>query len=136
MAQIIRQATVTVPANTSMDDLYFADISFPAETVVQIDLEVPPGPSGLMGFYLAMSGQQIIPFEAGEFLVWDDVFKEWPVENFPTANTWQIFAYNEDTLNTHDIVVRFHDNPLTTTSAPAPTIAIVNGPAIAPVVTL
>lgn len=120
MAEIIHQFQAVIPANTPKSALFSVDIPLPSEIVQTIDLDVPPGPSGLMGFYLAVSGQQMIPFEVGEFLVWDDREKSWPVEKFPTSATWSIVGYNLGAFP-HAVTVRFHDSSAVQTS---PTVSI------------
>lgn len=112
MATIIRQFTVSIPASTAKAAPFTKVISFPAETVITLDLEVPHGPVGLMGFYLAISGQQIIPFQTGEFIVWDDVQDTWALEDYPQTNAWSIVGYNLDTTFAHQVVARFHNEPL------------------------
>lgn len=112
MATQVRQFTVTIPANTSKSALVTLPIDLDYVEIESIDLEVPPGPSGLMGFYIARSGQQVIPYESGEFIVWDDRFKSWPLTDQPTGSGWQIIGYNLDVFS-HDVVVRFHTNPVT-----------------------
>ena len=96
MATQVRQLTATIPANTPMTALVTIPISLDYVDIESIDLEVPPGPSGLMGFYIARSGQQWIPFESGEFLVWDDRFDSWYLSEQPTGSGWQIVGYNTD----------------------------------------
>lgn len=107
MADIIHQFQATIPANTPKATPAVVNISLPSEIVQLVDLDVPPGPAGLMGFYLAVSGQQMIPFEMGEWLVWDDREKSWPIENFPTSAKWSIVGYNLGGFP-HTITVRFH----------------------------
>lgn len=136
MAQTIHQFTPTIPAATAKDSLYSVQLALPQEQVILVDLEVPPGPGGLMGFYLAVSGQQIIPFEVGEFIVWDDRFDTWNLEEFPTTGAWSFVGYNLDTANDHTVTVRFHDDPLTTPSSSAPAVTIVNGAGAGNLVTL
>ena len=72
-----------------------------------------------MGFYLARSGQQWIPFEAGEFLVWDDRFDSWYLTDQPTGGGWQIVGYNLDDYD-HSVVARFHVNSPAVAGASAP----------------
>lgn len=110
MATIIRQFTKSVPAGTAQATPVSLGISFPTEQVLSVDLEVPPGPAGLMGFYLAISGQQVIPFETGEWIVWDDVRASWPLDDYPVTGAWSLVAYNTD-IFAHEIIVRFHDQP-------------------------
>ena len=125
MATQVRQLTATIPANTPMTALVTIPISLDYVDIESIDLEVPPGPSGLMGFYIARSGQQWIPFESGEFLVWDDRFDSWYLSEQPTGSGWQIVGYNTDVYD-HSVVVRFHTNPIAAPSSPpAPTLTFV-----------
>jgi len=119
MAVSIRQTTATIPANTPKTALYVAPITLDYFDIESVDLEVPPGPAGLMGFYLARSGQQVIPYESGEFLVWDDRFDSWYLTDQPTGSGWQIVGYNLDVYD-HDVVVRFHVNLIGAAWASAP----------------
>lgn len=129
MASIIRQFTRSIPANTAQATPVTLGISFPVEQVLSVDLEVPPGPAGLMGFYLAVSGQQLIPFETGEWLVWDDVRASWPLNDYPVTGAWSLVGYNTD-IYPHQVVVRFHDQPVAaaTSAAPLVGVTIVNSP--------
>jgi len=128
MADEIHQYTVTIPADTPKTALYVADLALGYYDIVQVDLEVPPGPAGLMGFYLARSGQPWLPWETGEYFVWDDREKEWPLDNQPTGGGWQIVGYNLDEANDHSINVRFHVNAITATTPPPPTVTFVSAP--------
>lgn len=126
MAQVIHQYIASIPANTPKATPVTIKLAVPNEVVAMIDVEVPPGPSGLMGFYLAMSGQQIIPFETGQFIVWDDREREWYLDDYATTGAWSVVGYNLDNVNAHAVSLRFHNNPLPTASAvSAPTINIV-----------
>lgn len=107
MADIIHQLQATIPAGTLKSALVTVSLQLPPEVIQQVDIDVPPGPAGLMGFYLACSGQQVIPFETGQFLIWDDREKDWPLENFPTNAKWSIVGYNLGAFD-HTVVVRFH----------------------------
>ena len=131
MASIIHQFTVTIPAGTAKATPYSAALALPMEQLESVDIEVPPGPRGLMGFYLAQSGQQVIPWESGQWIVWDDRFATWYIAGYQANASWSVVGYNLDGVNTHSLVVRFHDNPLVTTSATPPTIttAVASPPA-------
>lgn len=125
MAEIIRQFTATVPASTTKANPYTLDMTLLQLVVVSVDLEVPPGPGGLMGFYLALGGTQTIPEDVGEWIVWDDTKASWNLENQTTAGTWQLVGYNDDVVNAHNVVVRFHCNIENPPSASPPTLTIV-----------
>lgn len=125
MAEIIRQFTATVPASTTKASPYTLDMTLLQLVVVSVDLEVPPGPEGLMGFYLALGGTQTIPEDVGEWIIWDDTRAAWPLENQTTAGTWQLVGYNDDAVNAHNVVVRFHCNVENPPSSSPPTLTIV-----------
>ena len=135
MAAEVHQFTVTIPAGTTKAAPYVKTTSLPGYVLESIDLEVPPGAGGLMGFYLAVSGQQWIPWETGEWLVWDDRFDSWYLHDQPTPDSWEVVGYNSD-VYAHSVVVRFHVNPSTSSpSSPVPSITFVStAPAASPVV--
>jgi hypothetical protein len=135
VAAEVHQFTATIPANTPVSAPVTVPISLSYWSLESVDLEVPPGPSGLMGFYLARSGQQWIPYEAGEWLVWDDRFDSWTLTNQPTGEGWQVVGYNLD-VYPHDVVVRFHVNiiaPASLLAPPVPTF-VTSGTSYSPVV--
>jgi hypothetical protein len=80
-----------------------------------------------MGFYLAISGQQIIPFNAGQFIIWDNYRDSWSLDNFAETGAWTVVGYNLDGAFAHEVVLRFHTDPLSQ-SAPTPSITIVTQP--------
>ena len=136
MASLIHQYTVSIPADTAKASPYSADLPLPQECVESVDLEVPPGPNGNMGFYLAMSGQQVVPLEVGTFIVWNDRFDSWYLNDYPTTGAWSVVGYNLDTVNAHEVTVRFHDNPISaSTTSPTVTISTVTGGTLASPIT-
>jgi hypothetical protein len=95
--------------------------------VERIDLEVPAGPSGAMGFVLANNGVPWIPRSPGEWLVWDDHSEAFPVTGYPTASGWQIVGYNVG-FDSHVVVCRFHVNAIqvgSDQSVPLPAITFI-----------
>jgi hypothetical protein len=74
--------------------------------VDELTILVPPGPSGLVGFAFVHSGQQIIPFADGEFVVADGEVIRWPLDRFPDGRGWIVRTYNEDVYD-HTLFVRF-----------------------------
>lgn len=116
MATSIRQFTATIPAQTPRDNPVTVPLDIPALVVESIDLEVPHGPAGLMAFYLALGGQQAIPWDVGEWLRWDGYTASWPVSDYSTAGTWELVGYNDGDYD-HDITIRFHITDATGTGA-------------------
>ncbi len=136
MADEIHQFTVTIPANTPITSLYSKSLPLSLYEITRIDIRVPPGPAGLMGFYLALSGQQWIPFQAGEYLVWDDHADSWPLSNQPTSNGWELYGYNTDEYD-HSVFLVFHLNaPGQPVTMSVPKVTIIQSPIDQQVVTL
>ncbi len=106
MARQIRSFTVTIPANTPETALYSADISFPPMVVTEIDIRVPPGPRGKMGFAIGSAGQPVLPYEAGQFIVADDEKIAWPLAGLWDSGSWQLFGYNTGVYD-HSVYVTF-----------------------------
>lgn len=94
MATEIRTYAVTVPAGTSQASAFSQAITFPAREVSQINIRVPPGPRGQVGFAIGTGGMPIIPAGPGVFLVADDQEIEWPLDDVPNSGSWEVFAYN------------------------------------------
>lgn len=137
MALRVYQFTVTIPADTPKSAPATTDLSIDNWDLEMLDLEVPPGPAGLMGFYVANNGVQWIPQGDGEWLVWDDVQKSWPFTDQPNASGWQIVGYNTGAYD-HDVIVRMHVNPPDAgASTPAvPAVTFIQSPAPTPAVVL
>lgn len=118
MAYRVLQFSVTIPAETPQTAPVTIGLPMDNWDIEQIDLEVPPGPSGLMGFYVSNNGVQWIPQTAGSFLVWDNTKQSWPLSDQPNASGWAITGYNTG-VYPHNVIVRMHVNP---TSAETPTV--------------
>lgn len=117
MATRIEPFTVTIPASTAQDAFQKTALSFNPGRVDQIDVRVPPGPSGLMGFRVAHSGQAVLPFTGERWFVMDDDKAEWHLESFPTGDAWELWAYNTD-IYPHDVHIWFYVTELGRTIAP------------------
>lgn len=111
MAERVLQFTATIPADTA-DDITVA-MPFDGWDIERIDLEVPAGPAGTLGFYLANNGQPWIPRSVGEYLVWDDRRESFTPTGYPTGSGWQVIGHNIGEYD-HSVVVRFHVNPTDT----------------------
>jgi len=136
VADEVHQFTCTIPSMTAKATPTTVDLPLNLYEVESIDLEVASGPAGLMGFYLALSGQQWIPWEMGEWLVWDNQSKNWPLSNQPTSEGWQLVGYNLGNYD-HVVVVRFHLVVVgSAPSPPAPSLTFVSQPIAQPVATL
>lgn len=118
MAARVEGPSATIPAGTSQ----LAPLSVPlpiGESIVRrLDLIVPPGPSGLVGFYLAHSGTQMIPRVSSQFFVVDDKLLTFDMDGYPTGDKWTLVGYN---LDIYDHIVRtiWHVDEVTKVTTPS-----------------
>lgn len=115
-AQQIQTFEVTIPAGTPQSTIYVADMAMPPRTVVEIDIRVPPGPRGTMGFAIWASGLTVIPEQYGQFIVTDDEEINWPLQDQLDSGGWQLAGYNLGDYD-HTLYVRFQLVPVATTMA-------------------
>lgn len=116
MAERVLQATATIPADTAVATPHVVALPFDNWEIELIELEVPAGPSGTMGFQLSNNGRPWIPRSVGEWIVWDDRQESFYPTDYPTASGWQVTGYNLGAYD-HAVIVRFHVNPVTQQAA-------------------
>lgn len=135
MAQEIRAFDVPVPANTPLATPITAALTMPPRIVDRIEIKVPPGPRGELGFALGAGGVAVLPIQAGQWLITDDEEIGWDVTDQLDSGGWQLFAYNTGRF-AHTLHIRFLCRlPQTSsfaTTAPAPLAAINAGAPLAP----
>jgi hypothetical protein len=107
VAERIETPVVTVPAGTLITAPQTTALSLRDAVLQRIEVVIPPGPSGLMGFAFLHSGQQIIPFNTAQWIIADDDKLSWDVDNYPTGNKWSVRAYNTD-VYAHSLYLRLH----------------------------
>lgn len=125
MAREIRKFEAKIPAGTAKTAPVTIDVSFPPRVVTQINVRVPPGPNGNLGFQIAAAGNQVIPINLGQFIVANDDRMEWPLTDYIDSGDWQVVGYNTGAYD-HTIYVTFLLDLVTTgtdTLASAPPIA-------------
>ena len=94
MARQIYAFSVVVPTGATKASPNVQALTLPSMPVAWVRVRVPPGPSGQLGFVLAVGGQQIIPYQVGTWIVADnEVFNE-TLDGFPDSGGWSIMAYN------------------------------------------
>lgn len=129
MAAEVHQFSATIPAGTAMDDPVSVTLEQANYEIESIDLQVPSGPNGRMGFVLALDDTQWLPFELGEYIIWNDRTENWPLNDQVVNGGWNVVGYNLGQYD-HTVTIRFHVNPIVIdTSATIPTVVIVSNPA-------
>ena len=137
MAYRVLPFKVTIPAGTAQATPATTPISLDNWLIRRLDLEVPPGPAGLMGFQIFNNGVAFIPFGGGQWIVWDDNTESYYLDDQPDASGWSVVGYNAGVYD-HAVILRFHVDlimPSAPATPPAP-LVIVNGaqPPAVPVV--
>jgi len=106
MSREIRAFECIIPAGTPKATPVSFPLAMPARIVDQIDLRIPPGPNGVMGFQITSGGAQIIPYNAGAFIVASDERIPWPLTNQISSGAWQLMGYNTGQYP-HTVYVKF-----------------------------
>jgi hypothetical protein len=96
MASRIEIFTITVPPNTPIATPQISTMTFDIGQVDRVEIVVPPGPSGLVGFGILHSGESVIPREPGRWIIADHEVLTWPLDNVPTSGKWGVRIYNLD----------------------------------------
>lgn len=123
MADRIEPFTVTIPPGVAIATPQTFSLSFDDGVVTRIIVTIPPGPSGFMGFQFRHKGGPVIPYTGGQFIVGDDRVVDWPVANMPTADGWELYAYNTD-IYQHSVYIEFLIDEIPV--GPTPRVAILD----------
>lgn len=106
MAREIRAFAATIPAGTPIAAPIKFDMSFPVRAVDGLEIIIPSGPNGFVGFAVTNSGQPVIPYNAGAFIVGNNEKIAWPLSDQITSGSWGLLGYNTGRY-AHTIYVRF-----------------------------
>lgn len=97
---------VTIPAGTAQSSPYRQKTTLPTRKVDTLEITIPPGPSGLMGFAVTMGGINVVPVNSGTYIVTDNEKISWPLTGLPDSGDWQVSGYNLDVFD-HTVYLRF-----------------------------
>lgn len=107
MVDRIQRYGITITAGTTTAAPATTTMTFNDGIVRRVDVRVPPGPSGFMGFQIAYAGVPVIPDNADEYMVMDGEGWSYDLDNNPTGGQWQLVGYNTDIYD-HVVYVTFH----------------------------
>lgn len=110
MAYEIQRFPVTVPHGTAIATPQRTAMTMPARVVRRLEIMVPPGPAGFVGFQITSNGKQVVPVNDGTWLVTDDETLTFDLTDTITSGAWQLTAYNTGTYD-HTLYVTFHVDP-------------------------
>jgi hypothetical protein len=97
---------VTITAGTAILTPLTTATVFADGQVTDIEVVVPDGCAGLVGFVVLYGGQQIIPAKDGKWIISNGEVIKWPLSGYPTGQQWQIRGYNTDVFD-HTLYVRY-----------------------------
>lgn len=106
MAVEVRAFQCLIPNSTPQSAPVTIDLAMPPRIVRTIQIIVPRGPSGLMGFAIGAAGQNVIPYNNGAWIVSDDEKLSWDVDEQINSGAWQLQGYNTGQYD-HTVYVRF-----------------------------
>lgn len=124
MADRYQYFEFTYPAQNGAAVPVTNDTSFPQGVVQQVDITIPYGADGLIGFQVLSGKSSVIPYNSPLFLLRPGGTWSFPVSNQPASGSWQFSAYNADYLP-HTVQVLFYINESgPTVSAPPSTLPV------------
>jgi hypothetical protein len=126
MASRIEIFTLTVPANTPILAPNVSTMTFDIGVADAVEIVVPAGPSGLVGWGILHSGESVYPREPDRWIIADNEVIHWPLDNAPTAGRWGLRAYNLDVFD-HTLYFRWLVTEVWATAGPIPLVPIVAG---------
>lgn len=96
MVTQVRSFPCTVPAGTPIAAPATFQLQLGVFEVATLEVHVPPGPNGLVGFYIASSHNPVLPAPNGGpvWLVANDRVYAWTLTGQPDSGDWQLVAYN------------------------------------------
>lgn len=107
---LVYSFAVTIPAGTPLAAPTTVNTTFAEGVVEQVDLMVPPGSSGLMGFQLWVLGGQVVPTNLGGYFIWDGRTQSLVLSDLPDSGAWQVVGYNTDIYD-HTVYVDYQVTP-------------------------
>lgn len=105
MATRIETPQLLVPAGTPIAAPVSTSLYAQRAIMVALEILIPPGPSGLVGFRFDHSNRQVIPKIDGTWIIADGETIKFPLENYSVQPAWSIVAYNLD-VYPHTLYVR------------------------------
>ena len=114
-SQLVYEFTPLTSAGTPEATPNSQDLTLPAYEVQLIRWRVPPGPQGNLGWQLLYANAIVLP-QNGGWIIADNEYATWELDELPTAGDWQFYGYNTGTYD-HTVYLTFLVNPLGETLA-------------------
>lgn len=111
MAERVEIKNLVIAAGTLSTAPLVTPLTWRQGYPVRIEIRFPPGPSGLVGFQLAHSGEVVIPNDKTVWLITDNEVVMWPLDNFPYNPVYSARTYNTDVYS-HTLQLRMLFNEI------------------------
>ena len=115
---------VTTPAGTPETAPQITNLYIPVGQLDSVQIKVPPGPQGQLGFALALAEQPVIPHNTGEWIITDDEEISWSLAGLPNSGAWQVITYNAGNYP-HTLYIRFLATPAPLLGVGTPVVAAI-----------
>lgn len=122
MAARIYETQFTVPAGTALASPVTQTWVTEDNTIVDIELEVPPGHNGLTGIRVTKGGTSLLPYNSNSWIVANDYSRTFPVNDYIPTGDLTLQGYNTGQYN-HTFYLRMtvtDYNPTTSTDPSQP----------------
>lgn len=106
MAYQVATFDVTIPAGTTKAAPARTATPLGNYVVVGIEITVPPGFNGAVGFRFTSGGNPVIPSSASQWIVTSNETLNWPIAGQLSSGAWEITGYNNG-INDHTLHVRY-----------------------------
>lgn len=84
----------TIPAGTPLASPWVVDLATDVGAIERIDMLVPAGPHGNLGFALLYGNGQVYPFQSDAWVIADDVTLVWSPDSGLSSGAWSLEGYN------------------------------------------
>jgi hypothetical protein len=102
----VYEAQFTVPAGTAIAAPVSQPVALEDANLDTVRVLVPDGHSGLTGLRITWGGTQILPINAGSWIISNDEIFDWPADEEVTASGLSLTGYNTD-IYPHTFYLRF-----------------------------
>lgn len=102
----VYESQFTVPAGTAIATPASQAVVLEDANLDTVRVLVPDGHSGLTGLRITAGGTQILPINAGTWIISNDEIFDWPADDEVTANGLSLAGYNLD-IYPHTFYLRF-----------------------------
>lgn len=106
MVYEVRGFSVTIPANTPIATPQTTNLTMPVRTVRWVEVQVPDGTRGVVGWQLTEGGVPMWPQAGSPFVVVSGQTTHWDLDDALQSGAWQLTGYNIGTFP-HTLLVWF-----------------------------